>query len=346
MSKVRKDMLSTIKNAISIVKGSKAFDDVDQSMKTVAIDLLSCSKEIISNLINIVSFTEGFLLRANELKRLYQKGPHSTYNMLNNILETKPTVDSLTKDILILISSQHSIEEFINNYLENDEMTLSQKKTNVLDKLVNLSSYIDTSISNVGCFIISTVSTIDIGETTMKSLSSGRVVLRDENPRAMALRDAVNIVKYLSNIQNKYNTVSYPPISNYNTFKSDNYDDNDEDSGRSVKKDENLNAIPNLSVPMTKKIRNKGQSLGIIIVHPNKQIEYNEVTNKRQFKRFVRNNMKKYEFQIKDNPNFSKAINSKGINTLVNNIKEKADRNGMSKKEMVDEILNNLNNNY
>lgn len=348
---MRSNMLATIKNAISNVKVSKTLNDVDQSMRTVSYTLKTGFKQLISDLLyKVIPLTTDFLQTAENLKQLYQKGPQSTHKMLTNILGSEPNVPDSAKDMLKLISPQFDVDELINKICENPSKvtSLKRKKAKAQMKLIDLSKNMDIAVSNIDCFILSAMSTIGIGADTMKSLKSGRVIMSDKNPRAKTLRDAVGIIKSCKNIRNDANYTLPPAISD-NVVKSDEDDDDDDEDPDQVaqKNEEFLKNVPNLdeNLPIPKKAPNKRQTLGVIVVHPDKRIEYKEVTNNSELKKFVGDRTQKYKLQSKDNhPKFLKVNSKKIIDTMVEDVKKKAEKNGMSKKEMVDEIIKSLNN--
>lgn len=350
---MRSNMLATIKNAISSVKGSKTINDVDQSMRTVSYTLKTGFKQLISDLLyKVIPLTTDFLQTAENLKQLYLKGPQSTHKMLTNILESEPNVPDSAKDILKLISPQFDVDELINNICENPSRakSLKRKKAEAQMKLIDLSKNMDIAVSNIDCFILSAMSTIGIGADTMKSLKSGRVIMSDKNPRAKTLRDAVGIIKSMKSIRNDTNYTPPPTTSDYVT-KSEEDDDDDEDPDQVAQKNEAfLKNVPNLdeneSIPkkVPKKVPNKRQTLGVIVVHPDKRIEYKEVKDTSELQKFVGDRTQKYKLQSKDNhPKFLKVNSKRIIDAMVEDVKKKAEKNGMSKKEMVDEIIKSLN---
>jgi hypothetical protein len=341
-------MLATIKNAIGNVKASQTFNDVDQSLRTVSYSLKSGLKQTISDLvIKVVPLAKDFLKTAENLKELYQKGPQSTRKMLTNILENESIVPDSAKDILTLISPQFDVDKLINNIFEKpcNAKSMKEKKINAQRKLINLSKHMDTAISNIDCFVLSTMSTVGIGADTLKLLKSGRVIMSDKHPRAKILKDAVGIIKSGKKIRN--NIVDFTPTTTFDGNTESDEDDDDEDPEQVAQKNEEfLKTVPDLddNIPIPKKVPNKRQSLGVIVVHPNKQIEYKEVNDTSQLKKFVGDQTNKYKSLSKNkHPKFLKLNSKKLIDAMVADVKKKAERNGMTKKEMVEEIIRTLN---
>ncbi|XP_022177356.1 uncharacterized protein LOC111038526 [Myzus persicae] len=268
--------------------------------------------------------------------------------MLSNILENESTVPDSAKDVLKLISPQFDVDELINNIFDKpfNTKTLKEKKAKAQRKLIDLSKHMDIAISNIDCFILSAMSAVGIGADTLKLLKSGRVIMSDKHPRAKALRDAVGIIKSGKKIRN--NDKGFAPTSTSDGATEKDEDDDDEDPDAVAQKDEEfLKTVPDLDdIPVPKKVKNKRQSLGVIVVHPDKQIEYKEVKDTSQLKQFVGEQTKKYKWQSKiKHPKFLKLNSKQLINNMVEDVKKKAERNGMSKKEMVQEIINNLKSN-
>ncbi|XP_025191562.1 uncharacterized protein LOC112591841 [Melanaphis sacchari] len=348
-SEMRSSMLATIKNAISSVKVSQTFNDVDQSLRTVSYSLKTGLKQTISDLVTkIVPLANDFLKTTENLKELYQKGPQSTHKMLTNILENESTVPDSAKDILKLISPEFNVDELVNNIFEKpcNAKSLKEKKNKAQRKLIELSKHMDTAISNIDCFVLSTMSIVGIGADTLKLLKSGKVIMSDKHPRAKTLRDAVGIIVAGKNIKN--NNVGLTPTltPSSGTTVSNEDDDDDEDPDQVAQKNEEfLKNVPDLddNIPIQKKIPNKRHSLGVIVVHPDKHIEYKEVTDTSQLKKFVGDKTKKYKLQSKNkHPKFLKLNSKKLIDVMVADVKKKAEINGMTKKEMIEEIIKNL----
>lgn len=346
---MRSNMLATIKNAIGNVKVSKTHSDVDQCLRTVSYSLKTGLKQTVGDLVTkVIPLAIDFLKTAENLKELYKNGPQSTHKMLSNILENESTVPDSAKDVLKLISPQFDVDELINNIFEKpfNTKSLKEKKAKAQRKLIGLSKHMDTAISNIDCFVLSAMSAVGIGADTLKLLKSGRVIMSDKHPRSKALRDAVGIIKSGKKIRN--NEVGFTPtLTPPDGFNESDEDDDDEDPDQVAQKNEEfLKTVPDLddNIPVPKKVPNKRQSLGVIVVHPDKQIEYKEVTDTSQLKKFVRDQTKKYKLQSKNkHPKFLKLNSKKLIDSMVADVKKKAERNGMSKKEMVEEIIKNLN---
>lgn len=346
-SEMRSNMFATIKNALNNVKTSTSFNEVDQSLRTVSYTLKSGLKQTIDDLvIKVIPLSKDFMKTAENLKALYTKGPQSTHRMLASILESEPIVPDSAKDVLKLISPDFDVDKLINNILEKSSQphSLKEKKAEAQTTLIDLSKYMDTAISNIDCFTLSAMSVIGTGADTLKILKSGRMIMSDKHPRARALRDAIGIIKSGSIIKDSPKFRAQLSASE-NTFDSD--EDDDEDPEQVAQKNEEfLKSVPELhdDVPVHKKVPNKRQTLGVIVVHPNKQIEYKEVTDTAELKTFVGEQTRKYKLHSKDHPKFLKVNSKKVIDTMVEDIKKKAEKNGMSKKEMVDEIISSLSN--
>lgn len=345
---MRSNMLATLKNAIDNVKASRTFNDVDQSLRTVSYSLKVGLKQTVSDLvIKVIPLAKDFLKTAENLKELYQRGPQSTHKMLTNILENESTVPESAKDILRLISPQFDVDELINNIFEKPctAKSLKEKKVKAQRKLIDLSKHMDTAISNIDCFVLSAMSTVGIGADTLKLLKSGKVIMSDKHPRAKTLRDAVGIIKAGKKIRNNDNSFT-PTLTSDGTTESDEDDDDEDPDQVAQKNEEFLKTVPDLDddIPMPKKVKNKRQSLGVIVVHTDKQIEYKEITDTSQLKKFIGDQTKKYKLQSKNkHPKFLKLNSKQLIDDMVADVKKKAERNGMTKKEMVDEIIKNLN---
>lgn len=349
INNIRSDILATIKHAINNINNSQTFYDIDQNMSTVINTLKTRIKQGIRDfLTRIIPITQNFLSTAEARKQFHLNGPQSTYNMLCKILTDDPIVPPIAKDILTLFSPQFDVDKLINDLFEYkcNSVTLKKKKFNAREKLVDSFMSMDTALNNIDCFIWSALVTVGNGLNTLKLLKSHRVIMTDKHPRAKSLKNAIGIIKSFSNILKNENFISNPDISD-NVDK--NNEDDDEDPDVVAQKNEvYLNAIPhldhNVSIPI--KIRNKPQSsLGVIVVHPDKQIEYKEVTNSLELNKFVRNRSRKYELQSLTNPKFLKVNSKQLIDTLVKDVKKKADKNGMSKIEMANEIIKHLKSN-
>ncbi|XP_050054123.1 uncharacterized protein DDB_G0283697-like [Aphis gossypii] len=338
-SEMRSNMLATLKNAISNVKASRTFNDVDQSLRTVSYSLKVGLKQTVSDLvIKVIPLAKDFLKTAENLKELYQRGPQSTHKMLTNILENESTVPESAKDILRLISPQFDVDELINNIFEKPctAKSLKEKKIKAQRKLIDLSKNMDTAISNIDCFVLSAMSTVGIGADTLKLLKSGKVIMSDKHPRAKILRDAVGIIKAGKKIRNNDDSFTPTLTPSDGTTKSDEDDDDEDPDEVAQKNEEFLKTVPDLddNIPIPKKVPNKRQPLGVIVVHPDKQIEYKEVTDTSQLKKFVGDQTKKYKLQSKNkHPKFLKLNSKRLIDAMVADVKKKAERNGMTKKK-------------
>lgn len=356
-SELRSSILTVINDAIRNVKASKTKQGVNQSMMKVSDTLKTGLKKTISSfLYKMVPFGRDYLKTANTLTDLYLKGPQSTHKMLSNIMYSEPTIpDSAAKDILKLISPEFNVDDMVDNIFKNrykHYKNLKKFKSTTQRKLIDLSKNMDTAISNIDCSMLSAMSTVGLGMDTMKSLKSGRMIMSDKHPRAQALKDAIEIIKLSqnSNFDANYSPNPTSPLvsSPDNYLKSTENDDYDDPDRVAEKNEEFLKNVPQLDndVPIPKKVLNKRQSLGIIVVHPDNHIEYREVTDTSELNKFVGDQTKKYKLQPKSNyPKFLKVNSNKVIDTMVDDIKIKAQENGMTKKEVVDELITSLKNN-
>lgn len=361
-SEIRSEVLATIQNAMNEVKTSETFEDVDRSMKTVGDALKVSLKRIVSNLANKIGpMARDFMTTANAVRTLYETGqPSMTSKMLTSVLRDEPTVPDSAKHALKFISPEFDVDRLIDGLFDKPtsptaNSNLARKKAKAQFKLDDLSRRMDTAISNIDCFILSAMSAVGIGADTLKILSARRVFMSDKNPRAAALRDAVGIIKSCANDVRNDN-VSPPGDDQGTTVVDRDHDDDDDDDDVedpeqvAQKNEEYLNAVPDLveNVPAVpeKRVPSKRQTLGVIVVHPDKQVEYKEVTKPSELKSFINNQTKKYKVQFRDkHPKFLKVDSKKLIDTMVLDVKKKAERNGLSKKEMIDEIIQSLNDN-
>jgi len=345
---MRSHIVATIKNAIGNVKVSKTLNDVDQSLRTVSYSLKNGLKQTVRDLVTkVIPLANKCLKTAENLRCLYRNGPRTTYDMLSNILKKESTVPDSAKDVLKLISPQFDVDKLINNILEKpcNTKTLNEKKAKAQKKLIDLSKHMDTAISNIDCCVLSSMSAIGTGMDTLKLLKSGRVIMSDNHPRVNALRDALGIIKKIIN-NNRGLTSKFTPFDG--TTESKKYDDDEDSDEVAQKNEESLKTVPYSedNRPVPKEVPSKLHPLGVIVVHPNKQIEYKEVTDTSQLKQFVGDQTKKYKLQYRiNNPKIVKLNNQKLIYNMVADVKKKAETNGMSKKEMIQEIIDNLKNN-
>lgn len=349
-SELRSSMLAKVKSALKKVKSSETFDDVDQSIKAVSDALKVGLKQIIRDLrMQVIPLAQRFIKTTENLKELYKKGPPSTYNMLNALLDSKTTdvIDS-NSGLSKLLSTQFDIDTYVNDIFEkpDTETSLEPKKTISQKKLLNLFNHMETATSNIDCFVLSAMATIGAGSDALKLLKSGRLIMTNRNPRAMALKDAMELIKsfdkVLTDTELKPQQIVTKPVENNED------DDDDEDPDEVAQKNEEfLKTIPHLDrTRIPKKIPHRRQSLGVIVIHPNRHIEYKEVNDTSQLKKFVKSQTKGYKQQPKfQHPKFLKVNSKKLVDTMVEDIKKKAIKNGMTRKEMVDEIIQNLSRN-
>lgn len=341
---MRSNMIATINNATMCVKTAQTFNDVDQCIRTVGYTLKTNLKHTVGNLVGkVIPLAKKIMTTAENLKELYQNGPPSTYKILTSVLMSEPTVPTLAKDTLKLISPEFDVDKLIDIILKTTSSTISlkKKKANAHTKFTNLSKHMDLAISNIDCFILSTMSTIGTGADLLKSLKSGRMVITDKHPRAKALRDAMGIIKSGKNIRDN---VNFSPLTSNDIAADGDGDEKDPDQV-GEKNEEFLRTIPNLdnNAPILKKATNKKQTLGVIAVYPNNQIEYKEMNDTLELKKFITEETRKYRFKSKEEqPKFLKVNSKKAIDPIVKEVKRKAERNGMSRKEMVDELIKNL----
>lgn len=351
-SEMRSNVLVTIKNAIKNVKYAKTSKDVDQNLETVSYVLKTGLKQTIQDLMEkVLPLINNFLQTTKSLKELYVKGPPTTHKMLTSILESEPNIPSIDNGIIKFISPKFNVDELIDGLFKEplNTKSLKSKKAKAQRKFMELSKNMDTAVSNIDCYILSAMATIGIGSNALKSLKSGRMIMSEKHPRTKALEDAIGVVKSLQKVLE--NAEFKPKINNDNTTetKDDEDDDDDEDPEQVAKKNEEfLKTVPDLDdkVPLLKKVPNKRRSLGVIVVHPNKEVEYKEVTDTSELKKFVGDRTNKYTNQSQNNrPKFLKVNKKKLIDKIVADVKKKAEKNGMSKKEMVDEIVSTLKKN-
>lgn len=343
-SEMRSNIIATINNATSSVMTAQTFNDVDQCIRTVGYTLKTNLKHTIGNLIDKVKpLAKNFLDTAENLKKIYQKGSQSTYKMLSSILISEITIPTLAIDTLKLISPEFDVDKLIDNILKttSSRISLKKKKANAHTKLTNLSKYMDLAISNIDCFILSTMSTIGTGADVLKSLRTGRMIMTDKHPRAKELRNAMGIIKSGKKITDNIN---FTPLTSNDIAVDE--DDDEEDPDQVEKNNEEFfKTIPNLehNASILKEATNRKQTLGVISVYSNKQIKYKEVNDTLELKKFVMEETKKYRFKPKEEqPKFLKVNSKKVIDTMVEDVKRKAEKNGMSRKEMVDEIIKSL----
>lgn len=340
-------MIATIKNAISNVEESKTSYEVDQSLITVKNTLKTSLKHTINDLVNkVLPLATDFIKETEHHTELYRRGPQSTHNMLAGILESPPTVPDSAKPVLKLISPEFDVDEIANKIFDKPikAKSLKRKQTKAKKKLIELSIRMETATSNIDCFVLTAMSTVGTGVDTLNLLKSGRVIMSDKHPRAKTLRDAMGIIEAGRNI---YNDENFTPalVSSENVNESDEDDDVNPDHV-TRKNEEFLKTVPDLDDNLRhKRVPNRRQALGVIVVHPDKQIEYKEVTDTRGLKKFVKEQSKKYKIQSQNHPKFLKVNSKKLIDSMVEEVKRKAEKNGMTKKEMVDEIMKNLKSN-
>lgn len=350
---MRSNILSTVKNAIKEVTKAKTFDDIDKSLKTVSDVLKTGLKQTIKDLMTkVLPLTKSFLQTTENLKELYVTGPQSTHKMLTNILKSEPSIPNLDKGILQLISPEFNVDELIDGILKKplNAKSLKSQKVKVQKTFMELSKHMDTAVSNIDCFVLSAMSTIGIGSNVLKSLKSGRMIMSEKHPRTTAFKRAIGIIQSLQKVfENAEFTSTLNTDGTTETNDEGDDDDDDEDPEQVEKKNEEfLKTVPTLDdkVPLLKEIPNKRRTLGVIVVHPNKKVEYREIKNTLELKKFVGDRTKKYTNQSQNyRPKFLKVNGKKLVEKMVADVKKKAEQNGMSKTEMVDEIVNTLKKN-
>lgn len=351
-SDLRSNALDTIKNSIKNVKYAKTSKDVDKSLEAVSYVLKTGLKQTINDLmVKVLPLINSFLQTTNRLKELYVKGPPSTHKMLSSILESEPNIPNIDEGILKLISPKFNVDELIDGLFKGplNTKSLKIKKSKAQKKFMELSKNIDTAVSNIDCFVLSAMSTIGIGSNALNSLKSGRMIMSEKHPRTKALRDSIGIIRSLQKVLE--NGDFTPTVNTDNTSESndDDDDDDDEDPEQIARKNEEfLKTVPTLddNVPLLKKAPIKQRSLAVIVVHPNKEVEYKEVTDTSELKKFVGDRTNKYSNQSQNyRPKFLKVNKKKLIDQIVKDVKKKAGKNGMSNKEMVDEIVGTLKKN-
>jgi len=345
-SELRSSMLAKVKTALKEVKSSETFNDVDQSIERVSDALKVGLKQIISELrTKVIPLTQQFIKTVKNLKELYRKGPPSTYNMLNSLFDSKPNDIDSQADLFKLLSPQFDIDKFIDDIFKKSdtETSLEPKKAESQKRLLNLFKHMETATSNIDCFVLSAMATIGAGSDALKLLKSGRLIMSFKNPKAIALKDAMELIISVDNLSTNAELKPQQMVSK--TVENDEDDDDEDPDEVAQKNEEFLKTIPHLD-RIPKKIPHKRQSLGVIVIHPNRQIEYQEVTDTSQLKKFVKNQTKRYKRQPKINhPKFLKVNSKKLVDTMVKDINKRAVKNGMTRKEMIDEILQNLSKN-
>lgn len=349
-NKFRKSVLTEVNYAIVNLKASNTKQDVYESMKkfsdTLKIDL---KKTINGYLYKLIPFARNFLITANNVKKLYQIGPQSTYKMLTDILDSNLTIPNSTANyIMKLITTDFNVEKFIDNHIKipYNKLTLKNLKTVTHDKLIDLSKNLDTAISNIDCSILSVMSTIGLGKDTLNLLKSGRLIMSNKHPRAKTLKHAIAIIKPYQN--SRFNAYYSPNValSLLNIDDELKSNENDDDPNQVASKNVKfLKNVPHLDnhVLIPKEFRNKKKSLGVIVVHPEKHIEYKEVNDRTELNKLVGDQTKKYKHHSKSNYPKLKVNTKHVIDITADDIKKKAQQNGMSKNEMINEIIKSLN---
>lgn len=335
-SELRSNMLTKLKTAIGNVKSSKTFDDVDQSMQIISYALKNGLKRIINDVVTeIVPLAKKFIETTENLKILYENRSPTTHKMLTALLDSEPSVKDSYIDLLKLISPEFDIDTLVNDILEkpNTEQSLKQKKSEALKVLFSAYKLMTIATSNIECFVLSATATIGAGSDTLNSLKSGRLIMDEFHPKAVALKDAMGLIKSGKNI-----------LQTTSKSTEEIYENDDDMYSKEVAKRNNnfMQTVPHLNQTPNKNGK-KRKSLSVIILHPNKQIEYKEMSDESQLNNLINHQSKKYKIHPKYNqPTFLKTNGKKAIDTIIENINRKALKNGMTREDMVNEIIENL----
>lgn len=292
-SEFRSNISKTIPKAINNVKGSNTLNDVDQYMKTVRDTLKIGLKQTFDTVItNILPLAKKIMDTTENLYKFDQRGPHPIRNMLNTVMESKPSVPELTQDALNIFSPEFNIDEMINSIFDtsyNKTTSLKEKKTDAKNKLRDLSTHMNTAIDNIDCFVLSIVSILYSG---LKNLKSHDSIMRDEHDIQKAL--------YVIGIINKIN----------------------------------------------KNKNERHAKLGVIIIHPNKRIQYMKMTDESEYKQFAMEITNKFKNVPKDQrPICLKVYSKQSIDAKVKDIEITIDKDEMNVEEIKNEIIAKLNNN-
>lgn len=346
-SELRNKILTKLKTAIVDVKSSKTFDDVDQSMQIISYALKNGLKRIINDVVTeIIPLAQKFIETTENLKTLYEKRSPTTHKMLTSLLDSKPSVKDSHIDLLKLISPEFDVDKLVNDIFEkaNTEQSLKQKKSEALKVLFNSYKLMTIATSNIECFVLTAMATIGAGSDTLNSLKSGRLIMSEFHPKAVALKDAMGLIKSGENILASTELLTRQTTSN---STEDSYENVDNKYPKEVAK-RNKNFLKTVPYPnqIPNKNRKKPKTLSVIIVHPNKQIEYKEMSDASQLNNLISHQNKKHKNHPNYNqPKFLKTNGKKAVNSIIENINRKAIANGMTREDMVNEIIENLSKN-
>lgn len=346
-SELRSNLLTKLKTAIVDVKSSKTFDEVDQSMQNTSYALKSGLKRIINDVVTeIIPVAQKFIETTENLRILYEKRSPTTHKMLTTLLDNKPSVKDSNKDLLKLISPEFDVDKLVNDIFEkpNTEQSLKEKKSKALKVLFNSYKLMTIATSNIECFILSAMATIGAGSDTLNSLKSGRLIMNEFHPKAVALKDAMDLIKSGESILASTELLTRQTTSN---STEESYENDDVKYPKEVA-NRNKNVLKNVPYPnqTPNKNRKKRKMLSVIILHPNKQIEYKDVSDASQIKNLITHQNKKHKNHPNyKQPKFLKVNDKKAVNSIIENITKKAKESGMTREDMVNEIIENLSKN-
>jgi len=316
------------------IKTANTLNDVDQNMRTVSFVLKTSLKQIISEIVTkITPLSIEVVERTENIKNMYLNGPKSTYEMLTNVLESEPKIPNLAKDAIKVISPEFNVDEIVDNIFDKSpgETSLQLKKAKAQNKLINLSDHMNTAIDNMDCFIISILSTIGNGASTLKSLRSGRVIMGSEHPRAGALRDAIGLIMKSNELLGNKRSFK---IVNSNRPKESGKINDDEKAARNLTNDETTsNGVTKKQRPIT---------LGVIVVYPDKRIQYQQMATKSDSDKYIENETNIYRDKPAPHPLFLKVSSRKSVDAIIKDVKEMKNIDEMDIQEIKKEIINKL----
>lgn len=346
-SELRSNLLTKLKTVIVNVKSSKTFDEVDQSMQKTSYALKSGLKRIINDAVTeIIPVAQKFIETTENLRILYEKRSPTTHKMLTTLLDSKPFVKDSNKDLLKLISPEFDVDKLVNDIFEkpNTEQSLKEKKSKALKVLFNSYKLMTIATSNIECFILSAMATIGAGSDTLNSLKSGRLIMNEFHPKAIALKDAMDLIKSGESVLASTEFLRRQTTSN---STEENYENDDVKYPKEVA-NRNKNVLKNVPYPnqTPNKNRKKRKMLSVIILHPNKQIEYKDVSDASQIKNLITHQNKKHKNHPNyKQPKFLKVNDKKAVKSIIENITKKAKESSMTREDMVNEIIENLSKN-
>lgn len=313
-------------------------------MQTTSSALKNGLKRIINDVITeIIPLAQKFIETTENLKILYEKRSPTTHKMLTALLNSDPYVKDSYIDILKLISPEFDVDKVVNDIFEkpNTEQSLKQKKSKALKVLFNSYKLMTIATSNIECFILSTMATIGAGSDTLNSLKSGRLIMSEFHPKAVALKDAMGLIKSGEKILANTELLTRQTHSN---STEESYENDDVKNPNEVaKRNKNfLKTVPYPNQRPNKKRKNR-KMLNVIILHPNKQIEYKTMSDASQLNNLINHQNKKHKNHSDyKQPKFMKINGKKAVNSIIENINRKATESGMTREDMINEIIENL----